>query len=88
LLLHALEGVVVTFYAVLAELDTTTGDSQATEIEAPWADGTTGSWETVAAGANVRALIIMKGVTTSIGLWRRGSVARCDRWLRFARGRD
>jgi hypothetical protein len=34
LLLHALEGVVVTVYAVLAELDTTTGDSQATEIEA------------------------------------------------------
>lgn len=79
LLLHALEGVVVTVYAVLPELDTTTGDSQATEIEARWADGTAGSWETVAAGANVRALIIMKGVTTSIGLCRRGSVARWNR---------
>jgi hypothetical protein len=50
---HALEGVDVMVYAVLAGNNATASDGQTAEVEALWANGTDGGWETIATRANV-----------------------------------
>jgi hypothetical protein len=67
LFLHALEGVVITFYTVLAKINTTASDGQAIKVETLWTNGAVGSRATVASRASIGALVIMKGITTGVG---------------------